>query len=140
MGQNHVSEYDNPVEMAMVQRADPSPGLQAPCLLAQMQLRKPISVCIHLHKALYEIYVGLHLILTPCSFKETWQGPRVPQRPGHSSFVCNCMSNYNRKAKRNLNRRASPSPKLLGHMHVLAQCIQDVKESLMAPGSVISLQ
>lgn len=68
--------------------------------------------------------MGLHLVLTPCSFKEMWQRPRVPQRPGHSSLVCNCMSNYSRKAKRNLNRRASPSPELLGRIHVLAQCVR----------------
>lgn len=106
----------------------------------KLQLTKPTSACVQLYKALYEIYMGLHLVLTPCPFKEMWQGPRVPQRPGHSSLVCDRMTNYSRKAQRNLNRRPSPSPKLLGRIHVLAQCLRDAEESLMAPASVISLQ
>lgn len=91
-------------------------------------IMNPTSVQVHLHRALHKIYMGLHLLSTPCSLKEAWQGPRAPQRPGHSSLVWNCRTNYSRKAERNPNRKVSPSPQLPGHVQVLAQCMEMQRE------------
>lgn len=76
-----------------------------------MQPTTPTSVHNQLPEALFEIYMGLHLPLTPCSFQETWQGPRVPQRLGYSSSACNYGGNYSREAEPNLMRRARPNHK-----------------------------